>query len=570
MPSIIPDGAITSAPARAWLTPARPGAAGSRRCPRRAGRRVSRQRAAMAVVGVLAEADVGDDQQPGRLPLGRAGSPPGRSPRRRERGRAARVLVRGDAEEEDRRDAQLGDLGDRLAEAVERELVLAGHRGDLAPQVRAVVDEQRVDQVVDRQPMLADQVAEPGMAAEPAGAMERVAGGGLVGHRGNLDGVEADGTGDWGLPTGSNPSLTQSVPSRRASSPRRFALTDRPISAITRHALPRPARATGRGSTGSVRAREGPSLSAIGPTRRVLLLGLAGPARSPCRPAGRGRGDRRRARRLRRARRRLDRVRAAPAGRPGHRPRRRAPGLARRSTRRRARSAGSSSRRSAPPTRRARARVIAARAVVRSGHPEARMPGLPRVDAGAGDDRPAPRSPPPDPRPGARPADLARHRAAAGRRPPHPGRRGSAWRSAAGPRRATGPRRADRRGPGRLRAAASRPSTRRPSRGRRRDRPDRVDPPRDPPRTRSSSGGSRGSASATRRCCESVTDSASGNAIRARLDVVARHEAMAKDARQIETLLERSRRRDGTAGPLSAPAGRRRRSPRPGPTTSRG
>ena len=64
----------------------------------------------------------------------------------------AGVLVLGDAEEEDRRDAQLGHLGDRLAQPVERELILARHRGDLAPQVRAVVDEQRVDQVVDGQP----------------------------------------------------------------------------------------------------------------------------------------------------------------------------------------------------------------------------------------------------------------------------------------------------------------------------------------------------------------------------------------------------------------------------------
>ena len=66
-------------------------------------------------------------------------------------GRAARVLVLGDAEEEDAGDAQLGHLGDRLAEPVERELVLAGHRGDLAAEVRAVVDEQGIDQVVDRQ-----------------------------------------------------------------------------------------------------------------------------------------------------------------------------------------------------------------------------------------------------------------------------------------------------------------------------------------------------------------------------------------------------------------------------------
>jgi hypothetical protein len=43
-----------------------------------------------------------------------------------------------------------------------------------------------------------------------------------------------------------------------------------------------------------------------------------------------------------------------------------------------------------------------------------------------------------------------------------------------------------------------------------------------------------------------ATDAGAGNAIRERLDVVARHEAMARDARLIATLLERSRRRDST------------------------
>jgi hypothetical protein len=45
---------------------------------------------------------------------------------------------------------------------------------------------------------------------------------------------------------------------------------------------------------------------------------------------------------------------------------------------------------------------------------------------------------------------------------------------------------------------------------------------------------------------KSVTDSAAGSAIRARLDEVTRQEAVARDARQIETLLARSRRRDAT------------------------
>jgi hypothetical protein len=45
---------------------------------------------------------------------------------------------------------------------------------------------------------------------------------------------------------------------------------------------------------------------------------------------------------------------------------------------------------------------------------------------------------------------------------------------------------------------------------------------------------------------KSVTDSAAGSAIRARLDELARQDAVARDARQIETLLSRSRRRDAT------------------------
>jgi hypothetical protein len=45
---------------------------------------------------------------------------------------------------------------------------------------------------------------------------------------------------------------------------------------------------------------------------------------------------------------------------------------------------------------------------------------------------------------------------------------------------------------------------------------------------------------------KNVTDSAAGSVIRARLDEVARQQAIARDAREIETLLARSRRRDAT------------------------
>ena len=88
----------------------------------------------------------------------------------------------GDSEEEDCRDAQLGRFGDGFAQPVERELVLARHRRDLAPQVFAVIDEQRIDQVVDAEARFTDQVAKPRMAAEPSWPMKRITGGGLEGH----------------------------------------------------------------------------------------------------------------------------------------------------------------------------------------------------------------------------------------------------------------------------------------------------------------------------------------------------------------------------------------------------
>ena len=88
----------------------------------------------------------------------------------------------GDPEEDDRRDSQLGDLGDSLAEPVERELVLARHRRHFAPEVFPVVDEQRIDQVADRQAVSLDELAEPGVAAQASGAMKRITGSGLERH----------------------------------------------------------------------------------------------------------------------------------------------------------------------------------------------------------------------------------------------------------------------------------------------------------------------------------------------------------------------------------------------------
>ena len=83
-----------------------------------------------------------------------------------------RVFVFGDAEEEDGGDLAVDDLVDDFGQAVQRELVLAGHRGDLAFEVLAVVDEEGVDEVVDGELVFPDEVAQAGVlpqAAEPSG-----------------------------------------------------------------------------------------------------------------------------------------------------------------------------------------------------------------------------------------------------------------------------------------------------------------------------------------------------------------------------------------------------------------
>ena len=55
-----------------------------------------------------------------------------------------------DPEEDDRRDTQIGNLADGLAEPVERQLILTRHRPDLTEEVRAVINEHRVDQIIRR------------------------------------------------------------------------------------------------------------------------------------------------------------------------------------------------------------------------------------------------------------------------------------------------------------------------------------------------------------------------------------------------------------------------------------
>ena len=53
-----------------------------------------------------------------------------------------------------RRNAQLSRFGNGVTEPVQRELELAGHRRDFPAQVLAVINEERIDQVVSREPRL--------------------------------------------------------------------------------------------------------------------------------------------------------------------------------------------------------------------------------------------------------------------------------------------------------------------------------------------------------------------------------------------------------------------------------
>ena len=74
--------------------------------------------------------------------------------------RALGVLAERDPEQDDRRDAERGQLGDLLAQALPRVLHDAGQRRDRLRLVDALAHEQRRDQVVDGQPGLGHQPAQ--------------------------------------------------------------------------------------------------------------------------------------------------------------------------------------------------------------------------------------------------------------------------------------------------------------------------------------------------------------------------------------------------------------------------
>ncbi len=79
---------------------------------------------------------------------------------------ARRVLVLGDAEEDDGRDAQGGDLARLSRQQVDGQLGLAGHRLDGNPLALAVAHEEREDEVLRRERGLAHHRAQAGRQPE--------------------------------------------------------------------------------------------------------------------------------------------------------------------------------------------------------------------------------------------------------------------------------------------------------------------------------------------------------------------------------------------------------------------
>src|SRR5437763_1654802 len=129
--------------------------------------------AAVAVARVLAEADVGDDEQVRHRVLHGAygllhdaviGVGLG----------ATRILLRGNTEEQHAGDAHAGGILALLDQLIHGEAVLAGHRRDRLAHAAAVHDEQGVDEVVDRQRRLADELAEQRLFAQAARAEHAV------------------------------------------------------------------------------------------------------------------------------------------------------------------------------------------------------------------------------------------------------------------------------------------------------------------------------------------------------------------------------------------------------------
>src|SRR5207247_3996 len=211
--------------------------------------------------------------------------------------RAARVLVRRDAEQKHAGDAHAGGVLALLDQLVHREAVLTRHRRDRLAHAASVHDEQRVDEVVDRQRRLAHELPQQRLLAQPTRAEH------AVGHQSLL---LPRGPGRFGIRA--NHSTIARARAGIVYSAGMMSVA-RPYSAAAA-AVRSPARRGSGPRAAGARDRRGPA-------------GRAGAPRGP--PRGTPRAPRRRARRARAARRRSPARSPPPAGPSGLTTRARAP-----------------------------------------------------------------------------------------------------------------------------------------------------------------------------------------------------------------------------------------------------
>ena len=165
-PSIMSLGAMMSAPARAWETAVR---ASSSSVASLSTPPSDAEHAAVAVAGVLAQAQVSDHQQ---LRVGLLDRPGGQLHDTLVIPRARALLVLGGREPEQQHGGDperrgLAGLGDGMGD---RQPVDAGHRRDRLAAIDAVGDEHRVDEVGRGEARLPHEAAERAAGPEPAQA----------------------------------------------------------------------------------------------------------------------------------------------------------------------------------------------------------------------------------------------------------------------------------------------------------------------------------------------------------------------------------------------------------------
>ena len=119
----------------------------------------------MTMIGVLAEAEIGDSHHRGHRIAQRPHGPlhdsivaPARTPHR--------ILPVRNPEEDHPPDPEVGDLSNLLHEHVDGVLIDPRHRGDRAPNPFASHDEERLDQIVDGDRRLGHEPTEGSTAAQ--------------------------------------------------------------------------------------------------------------------------------------------------------------------------------------------------------------------------------------------------------------------------------------------------------------------------------------------------------------------------------------------------------------------